>query len=105
LEVDEHACLLELTAQPLVLAAELHVLGGERIADATAFARCAENKRACIALPTERFQVRGIQAFASQDRSDLSEGRRVTLGEDRELVFGAEATSLRSLWNLGIAHA
>ena len=79
-------------------------LGRERNAHGTSGSDRAIDQCAGIAPFAEGLQVRGIQTFSAKDRRDLSERRRFGLCENAELVFGAEATPLRALWDFGIGH-
>ncbi len=87
---------MELHPQPFDLAAQLGVLGGERIGLGSPLLGAETFQDALVALAAPGREVGRVQALPAQERPTLrGVGARVGFVHDAALVLGAELTALR----------
>ena len=107
-ERDDRLGPLQLPLQPAVLPLELLYPGIARLGHRPALARPPGDELALLALATPRGHMRGVQAFAAQQRPELAGLlARIGLLHDPQPILGREpaALDLRRHFRIGVGRA
>lgn len=105
MDIDDGLSLGQAAAQLRVLAFELKqacLPGDGHLGLAPALARRQRLERADLALAAPIAQMRGVQAFTTQQRPKLTGRAAIGLLKDLELVLSAEAPAFRPRHRLGV---